>query len=288
MHPGPRPSIARRLATTALIAPSAVLYLVLLAAPLALIIPLAFDRPRLGPIVLRGDWSGVNFARIASGSLYQQAVFNSVIVSLSVVAVALVLGFAVAWQMARIQNPRRLNLAVLAVLAALQVDVVLRLFGLVALLGDAGMINRVVQALGGPALALMYNRLGVTLGLAQLCVPIVVLTLLGALRQIDADLIDTARSLGAGTATILRRIVLPWVAPQLAGAALLVFGLAFSSYVVPALMAGGRVPVLAMQLFDQIMGIGNWQMGAALALVLLVVANAMILANLLLTREGRA
>jgi len=283
-----RPRLVRRLTTAALLAPAAGLYLVLLVAPLALIVPLAFDRPRLGPIALRGDWSGVNFARIAGSPLYQQAVANSVLVSLAVVVLALVLGFAVAWQMARIRDPRRLNLAILAVLAALQVDLVLRLFGLVALLGDAGMINRMVQGLGGPALALMYNRLGVALGLAQLCVPIVVLTLLGALRQIDADLIDTARSLGAGTGTILRRIVLPWVAPQLAGAGLLVFGLAFSSYVVPALMAGGRVPVLAMQLYDQIMGIGNWQMGAALALVLLVVANAMILANLLLTREGRA
>lgn len=282
-----RPRLVRRLTTTALLAPAAALYLVLLVAPLALIVPLAFDRPRLGPILLRGDWSAVNFARIAGSPLYQQAVVNSVLVSLAVVALALVLGFAVAWQMARIRDPRRLNLAVLAVLAALQFDLVLRLFGLVALLGDAGMVNRNVQALGGPALALMYNRLGVALGLAQLCVPIVVLTLLGALRQIDTDLIDTARSLGAGTGTILRRIVLPWVAPQLAGAGLLVFGLAFSSYVVPALMAGGRVPVLAMQLHDQIMGIGNWQMGAALALVLLVVANAMILANLVLTREGR-
>ncbi len=287
MHARTHQQITRRIVTTALIAPSAILYLLLLIAPLALIVPLAFDRPRLGPIVLRGDWSSVNFVRIATSSLYQQAVLNSVVVALAVVALALLLGFALAWQMARIRDPRRLNLAILAVLAALQVDLVLRLFGLVALLGDAGMINRMVQALGGPALALMYNRLGVTLGLAQLCVPIVVLTLLGALRQIDSDLIDTARSLGASTGTILRRIVLPWVAPQLAGAGLLVFGLAFSSYVVPALMAGGRVPVLAMQLYDQIMGIGNWQMGAALALVLLVVANAMILANLLLTREAR-
>lgn len=269
-----------------LLGPAVLLQILLVLLPVLVILPMAFDAPLPGPIGIRGDASLANFERIFTRPLYQTSLVNSLVSALLVVVASLAIGFAVAWSIARQTSARRLNLMILMVLAAMQVDLVLRLFGLVTLLGDAGTINRGLGALGLPALPLMYNRFGVVAGLTQVAVPIVALALIGPLRQLDPALIEVARSLGSGTGRILRTIVLPWIAPALAGTAILVFALAVSSYIVPVLLAGGRVPTLAMQLYDQIMGVGNWQLGAAIATILFVVANLAILVNLRLS-SGR-
>lgn len=269
--------------TIILLGPAVLLQILLVLLPIIIILPMAFDAPVPGPIGVRGDARLVNFERILTRPLYQISMINSFVTALLVVGVSLVIGFAVAWTVARQTSAVRLNLMILTVLAAMQVDLVLRLFGLVTLLGDAGTINRTLGALGLPALPLMYNRFGVVAGLTQVAIPIVALALIGPLRQLDPALIEVARNLGAGTGRILRTIVLPWIAPALGGVTILVFALAVSSYIVPALLAGGRVPTLAMQLYDQIMGVGNWQLGAAIATILFLVANLAILVNLRLS-----
>lgn len=266
----------------ALLGPAAVLQAVLLIIPMAFVLPMAFDRPLPGPIGVRGDWTFVNFARLATSQLYRTALVNSLVSAVLVVICALIIGFAVAWVIARQTNSRRVNLMILTVLASMQVDVVLRLFGLITLMGDAGSINRVLGQLGLSPLPLMFNDFGVVAGLTQVSIPIVVLALVGPLRQLDPALIEVARSLGAGTGRILWNIVLPWIAPALLGTGILVFALAVSSYIVPALMGGGRVPTLAMQLYGQVMGAGNWQLGAAIATVLFLVANLAMLINVCL------
>lgn len=264
-----------------MLAPTLLIYAALLVVPLLIVAPLAFDRPQLGQLAIRWDFSLVNFERLFSSSLYSAALGNSVGLSLAATALTLMIGFPLAWQLAQVRSDRRLNVLILLVLAAAQVDVVLRLFGMVALLGSEGTINRLLRASGliEASLPLMYNRLGVLIGLVQLCTPFVVLSLLGALRRLDPVVLECARSLGAGTGTLLWRIVLPWSRGHLLAAGLLVFGVAMSAYVVPAMLAGGRVPMLANQLYEQIMGVGNWQFGAALALVLFLAACLVVLAN---------
>lgn len=274
----------------AMLLPTLLLYAALLVLPLLIVAPLAFDRPQLGQLVVRWDGSLINFERLLASPLYATALANSIGLSIAATLLTLLVGFPLAWQLARVQSARRINVLILLVLAAAQVDVVLRLFGMVALLGDEGTVNRLLRASGvlEGGLPLMYNRLGVVLGLVQLCTPFMVLSLLGALRRLDPAIIECARSLGAGTATVLWRIVLPWVRGHLLGASLLVFGVSMSAYVVPAMLAGGRVPMLANLLYEQIMGVGNWQFGAALALLLFVTACLVVGANQYLTREARA
>ena len=278
------------LSALTMLAPTLLLYAALLAVPLLIIAPLAFDRPQLGQLAIRWDGSLVNFERLLSSPLYAAALANSVGLSLAATCATLLVGFPLAWQLARLRSAARLNMLILMVLAAAQVDVVLRLFGMVALLGSEGTLNRLLRATGlvEGGLPLMYNHLGVLLGLVQLCTPFVVLSLLGALRRLDPAIVECARSLGAGTGTVLWRIVLPWARGHLLGASLLVFGVSMSAYVVPAMLAGGRVPMLANQLYEQIMGVGNWQFGAALALLLFLTACLVVAANLYITRHDRA
>jgi putative spermidine/putrescine transport system permease protein len=271
----------------ALLSPAAVLQALLLIVPMTLVLPMAFDAPLAGTIGLRGDWTLANFTRLAGRPLYQASFMNSLISSLLVVACSISIGFAVAWMIARQTDPRKLNFMILGVLASMQVDLVLRIFGLIALMGDAGTINRTLGHFGLSPLPLMYNTFGVVAGLSQVSIPIVALALIGPLRQLDPAQIEVARSLGAGTARILRTIVFPWAAPALLGTGILVFALAISSYIVPALMGGGRMPTLAVQLYSQVMGAGSWQFGAAIATLLFVVANLAMLANVRLAGSDR-
>jgi putative spermidine/putrescine transport system permease protein len=147
---------------------------------------------------------------------------------------------------------------------------VIRLYGLMVLLGDNGLINAPLLEAGwiSEPLPLMYNTFGVVVGLVQFTLPFMVLSLIGIIRGINPSLEEAARSLGASRRQAFTRIVLPLSMPGILAGSLLCFALAISSYVVPALMGGWRVLVMPIHIFQQIAELGRWQFGAAVAVVL--------------------
>jgi putative spermidine/putrescine transport system permease protein len=156
----------------------------------------------------------------------------------------------------------------------MQLDLIIRMYGLMVLLGDTGLINDALLRAGiiSSPLPLMYNAFGVIVGLVQLSLPFMILSLIGIIQGIDPSLEEAARSLGASRWRTFFTITFPLSMPGVLAGSLLVFAIAIGSYAVPVLMGGWRVVVTPLHIYQQIAESANWQFGAAIAGVLFTIS----------------
>jgi putative spermidine/putrescine transport system permease protein len=156
-------------------------------------------------------------------------------------------------------------------IAPLLTSAVVRTYGWIALLSNDGPIIRSIKALGveNPP-RLLFNTTGVMIGLTEILMPYMILALLAGFGRLDPRFEEAARSLGATPAQTFRRIILPLTLPGIALGWLLCFVLAISSFVTPKLMGGGRVFLLATEIYDQAIVTLNWPVAATLSILVLI------------------
>lgn len=252
--------------------PAGLVFIVFFVIPVASLFGLSFNKSVAGVIGLSSQLTIENFIRIFARATYYEAILRSVWISAVVAVFTLIFGYPLAYLIAKTTNPGRNTFLMILVLSAMQLDMVIRMFGLMVLLGDNGLINGFLLHIGliNAPLPLMYNTFGVIVGLVQITLPFMVLSLIGIIKAIHPSLEEAARALGASRFQAFRSIVLPLSMPGILAGTLLVFALSISSYVVPALMGGWKVMVLPIHIYQQIAEVGRWQFGAAIAVVLFV------------------
>lgn len=253
-----------------LVIPAILFIILFFLIPVVSLFASSFDKAMPGQITFQGNFSWSNYERIFSRSLYYTAIWRSVWLGAAVAGVCLVIGYPLAFIIARTFRPGIATLLTILVLSSMQLDMVIRLYGLMVLMGDKGLINTGLIALGiiSEPLPLMYNEVGVIVGLVQVTLPFMVLSLIGSIKSINPALEEAARSLGSSRWHVMRTITWPLSLPGIYAGTLLVFALAISSYVVPALMGGWKVITLPIHIYQQIAEVGRWQFGAAVASLL--------------------
>jgi putative spermidine/putrescine transport system permease protein len=259
------------------VVPALVLFVVFFVVPLLMLLVMALDRPVPGLIGLTGDISFENFARIFTRATYYEAIFRSVGLAAATSMISLFFGYPLAYLIAKTEHPGWNTVLMIAVLSAMQLDMIIRLYGLTVMMGDKGLINGFLTYIGLPPLPLMYNAFGVIVGLVQVTLPFMVLSLVGAIRAVNPSLEEAGRSLGATRFQVFWQIILPLTMPGILAGSLLVFALSISSYSVPGIMGGWKVVVLPLHIYQQIIESGRWQFGAAVAAVLLAVSILAVL-----------
>ena len=154
------------------------------------------------------------------------------------------------------------------------VSILVRTYAWIVVLGNGGLVNRSLQWLGltDAPVSFLYNELGVTIGMANVLLPFLVLPLFAAMIRIDDRLMQAAASLGAPPRTIFWKVYFPLTLPALAAGALLVFILCLGFYVTPAILGGGRVPMISNLLDTLINQIPRWEQASAISTILLIVA----------------
>ncbi|PZQ49054.1 MAG: ABC transporter permease [Rhodovulum sulfidophilum] len=257
-----------------LVVPAILVFLVFFLLPVVSLLAISLDKSTAGVVTFQGKFTLDNYVRIFTRDSYYLAILRSVWIGGLVSAICLVLGYPLAFIIARAIRPSTATLLTLLVLVSMQLDMVIRLYGLMVLLGDNGIINGALRAAGliSAPLPLMYNPFGVVVGLVQVTLPFMVLSLIGAIKAINPSLEEAARSLGASRWQAMWQVTLPLSLPGIYAGTLLVFALAISSYVVPALMGGWKVVTLPIHIYQQIAEVGRWQFGAAIGTVLFVTA----------------
>jgi putative spermidine/putrescine transport system permease protein len=184
-------------------------------------------------------------------------------------AITLVLGYPMAYHMARASS-RMKGLLMMLLISPLLVGVIIRSYGWMILLADKGLINTTLLSWGliAKPMKLMYNPFGVMVGMVHIYLPFMVLSLAGNLQSIHPDLELAGRSLGAGGWRTFWRITWPLSLPGVFTGSLLVWVLAVSAYVIPALLGGYNVITAPMLVVQTVMDKFNWPLGAAQAMVL--------------------
>lgn len=257
-----------------LVVPLVIFFVIFFVIPVGLIFATSFNPSAIGQVSVSTDLTFDNYIRFFQRSNFLMAAGRSVLLATLVSLVTLIVAYPMAFVIAKTRHPGRNTALLILVLAAMQLDMVIRLYGMMVILGDNGLINQILLGMGivsGPV-PLMYNFLGVVLGLVQFSLPFMILTLVGVIRGIDPNLEEAGRSLGASRWRAFWRVTLPASMPGILSGSLLVFALSISSYIVPALMGGFRVGVLPIHIFQQVAEGARFQFGATVAVILFLIS----------------
>ena len=253
----------KRLSITLLTAPAMIVLLGVFILPMLLMLMLSFQDDNQA-------FTLKNYALFIQDSFYLEILWRTIRVSLWTVLATLLLGFPVAMYMAQASGKMR-GIVTMFILAPHLISVVIRNFGWVVVLGEKGWINETLMKLGliEQPLRLLYNELGVVIGLTDSFIAYMVLALATSMYAIDPSLSKAASILGASRARTFFTVTLPLTLPGIIAGTTLVFSLSMSAFVTPALMGGTSVKVMPVIAYEQIMATLNWPLGAALAFLLL-------------------
>ena len=213
-----------------------------------------------------------NYAKVFGDFFYLRVLLQTLALGVAVTALTLVLGYPVAYFLARAAARSR-RLLILLVIAPLVVSIVIRSYGWMVLLGRAGTVNTVLQALGliDRPLPLMYNWFGVVIALTQVLLPFMILTLASVIEGIPESLEDTAAVLGAGWWQRFRHVVLPLSMEGVGAGITLVLMLTIGSFVSVLLLGGSDTLILPLLIYQQVILLNN-NFAAALGMLLLAIS----------------
>jgi putative spermidine/putrescine transport system permease protein len=182
----------------------------------------------------------------------------------------------------------RLRIVVLAlVVSPLLTSVIVRNVAWLLVLGNEGLINTTLRALGiiDQPLPLLYNTFGVVVGVTHVYLSFVVLPLFASLLAIDPSLEENAASLGASPWRIFAHVTLPLSLPGLVAGMTLVFILSMGIYLTPVIMGGSFVTTLAMTITDLVRNQYDWSRAAAFSVMLLAFIGAVLALSYATTRQ---
>jgi ABC-type spermidine/putrescine transport system permease subunit I len=197
-------------------------------------------------------------------------------IAVIVTVAVLLIGYPIAYYLAT-ANGVGVSIVVLSIVLPYFTSIIVRTFSWMVLLGEHGLVNNTLLASGLIAhpLPLMYDRLGVLIGMSYVLLPYMVLTLYAAMRGIDMSLLRAAESLGASGFYRFRRVYFPLSLHGIISGALIVYILSVGFFITPALM-GGQHDIMIAMLIDRSLEVAvDWPSAALMSLTLLLVTMAL-------------
>jgi putative spermidine/putrescine transport system permease protein len=266
-----------------LLLPSALILVLLLAIPYLNIVLISM-RPSTPDMAYGSGFTLENYRAVLSSVRTWREIGTTLWIGGATTACAFVLGFPVAWNLARSPGKSQ-ALRQSIVLSPLLVGIVVRSYGWTILLGNNGVMNRLARGLGltHSIVPLMYNRLGIIIALTHVFLPFMILPIQGGLQNLDPALERAGRSLGASRRTVFLRVILPLTMPGVQSGCIMVFIMSISAYVTPVLLGGMRVKTMPMTVVDRLIDSFRWPLGAAEALVLSGIGGLVLLVFVALT-----
>lgn len=254
----------------------------LLMAPALLLMVLVFALPLGWFLVgsLREIGTAAQIWEEAADILGSTAVRRSMLVTnqiaLLVTLVVLVLGYPLAYGLARARG-LWFRVILVCIMLPYFTSVIVRTYAWMVLLGRNGVVNQALLGMGlvSAPLELMYNRLGVVIGMSYVLLPYMVLTLYAAMRGVDPSLLRAAEGMGASPPRVFLRVFLPLTLHGVLAGALIVFILGLGFFVTPALMGGPGDLMIGMLIERQVELSSNWPSAALMSMVLLAVTLAL-------------
>ena len=256
----------------------------LLAAPVAFFV--AFFVAPMGVVVLASltdaKAPGLSLAQYAK-VLLDQYHWDVLLVTFRIAGLTtllcILLGYPLAWYLVRTVGPAALRrLCMILLILPLFTSNIVRSFGWMVLLGRNGLVNDALVAAGllERPMRFLGTELAILIGLVYILLPLVVIALGNALAEIDENLEHASADLGGGPLATFVHVTFPLCLPGLVAGAIMVFTLAVSAYVTPALLSGGRITVFPMLIFQQYSSVFDFNYGGALSITLLVLTLALV------------
>lgn len=212
-----------------------------------------------------------NFLFLLTDKLYAITYLKSLLLAAAATILSLVLGFPMAYGIAR-SRPGTRSLLLLLIILPFWISFLLRVYAWMGLLNNHGVINNALIWLGviDQPIQMMYTDFAVFVGLTYSYLPFLVLPVYATLERLDQDLVEAALDLGASHARAFWDITWPLARPGVIAGCLLVFIPAMGEYVIPYLLGGPDALLIGRVLFDEFYVNRDWPLASAVAVMLLL------------------
>jgi putrescine transport system permease protein len=212
-----------------------------------------------------------NYQKLFEDTLYLSTFLYSVEVAAVSTVLCLLLGYPMAYAIARCAPSTR-KLLLMLIILPFWTSFLLRVYAWIGLLKTNGVINNTLLALGviDQPLTLLYTDFAVYVGIVYSYLPFMILPLYANLEKHDLTLLEAAADLGASPRTAFFRITLPLSMPGIVAGCLLVFIPAVGEFVIPSLLGRTDQLMIGTVLSAQFFGARNWPVASAVAIALLL------------------
>lgn len=217
-----------------------------------------------------------------------QIIGRTVVLGLIVTVISVVIGFPIAYMLAR-STSRWVGMLLALAIFPLLLSNVVRTFGWLVVLGKEGAIGQLLTALHivDEAPQLLYTPLAIVLGLLQLFLPLAIISCYSAVAQVNPALDEAARGLGANRIQTFWSVVVPLSWPGIVVASTLVFAGSVTAYTTPYLLGGSRQRMLSTQLFNYANGTVDWAAASATAIIMTVLVFGVSAISSIMGRKAR-
>ncbi|MGK9231298.1 ABC transporter permease subunit [Inquilinus limosus] len=213
-----------------------------------------------------------NFQFLLDDPLYVTAYLSSLKYAAISTVLSLLLGYPMAYAIARSNQQWRVPLLMLVILP-FWTSFLIRVYAWIGILQDQGLLNNLLLWLGiiDQPLKILYTDIAVYIGIVYSYLPFMILPLYATLEKLDVSLLEAAEDLGCRPWKAFLLITLPLSLPGIIAGSLLVFIPAVGEYVIPQLLGGTAVFTIGQQMWSEFFGNADWPVASAVAIVLLLV-----------------
>ncbi|MER8502472.1 MULTISPECIES: ABC transporter permease [unclassified Mesorhizobium] len=221
-----------------------------------------------------GEYTVGNYEKVLSSGLTWSALVTTLELSLGTVAACILLGTPLALALASVR-PRLANVLMAFVMLPLWTSILVRTYGWLVLLRRDGLINAALTGSGLTAepLPLVYNFTGTLIGMVHYMLPLFLLPVYAAMRDIDPNLIRAAASMGATLRQVIRTVIMPLSAGGIFSGSIIVLIYAIGFFITPAVLGGGKVNPLSTRIERTLSTFQDWGSASVLGILLLVLMS---------------
>lgn len=252
--------------------------------PIALLV--SYSVWRLEAFDIVKEFSLVNFKTILTNTAYRTVIGRTVATALGVTLIDVVIALPLGYFIGRYGGRYRTVLTLFVILP-LWSSYLVRVFAWKIILGYNGVLNTALVSLGilrQPSQMFLYNQFSTTLTFVHVWLPFMILPVITAFERLPTDLLEASADLNAPPLTTIRRIVLPLVLPGILAGSITVFSLTMGDFITPSLVGGPSGIMLGNVISSQFGVAYNWPLGAAFALVVMLIVFSSL--ALVLRRGG--
>jgi len=276
-----RNAARERWALLGLTAPALIAVLIILVLPVSWLFYLSF-------LADDGSFSFENYTRMVESKSYARIFMTTFKVSVYTTGICILIGYPLAYFMS--QLPSRLaTLCMLTVLVPFWTSLLVRTYAWLVLLQRKGLINNwaIDVGLWDEPVKFVHNLSGTLIGMVHIMVPFLILPVYGSMKAISQDYMKASANLGATPSQSFWQVFFPLTLPGLFAGTLIVFVLCLGFYVTPAVLGGGKIIMVSMQITNNIELFYNWGAASALGVVLLVITMGILFVSSKLLKLDR-
>lgn len=209
------------------------------------------------------------FSNIAQIKNYFPTILLSVLYGLAATVICVFIGYPFAYALSKHSVNTQRTMALLVMLP-MWMNFLIRTYSLMTILGDSGVVNSLLNALGLKSVHMINTGGAVIFGMVYNFLPYMILPIYTVLSKLDNSLVEAAHDLGSGRATTFRRVILPLSLPGLLSGITMVFVPCVSTFYITQKLGGGQIVLIGDVIETQFQSANNYHLGAALSFVLMI------------------